>query len=39
MLRQRNTKKDPLTIVRNLDAFPKIPDEFKVGTRIGGTRA
>lgn len=35
-LRQRNKNKDPLTIVRSLDAFPKIPDEYKVGTRIGG---
>lgn len=42
LLRQRQrghtTSADPLNIVRELDAFPKIPDEYKVGTCVGGIR-
>lgn len=37
MIRQRK-KSDPLSLVRNLDAFPKIPDELQVGSVFGGTR-
>lgn len=36
-LRQRFSK-DPLKVVRQLDAFPKIPEECQQSTRIGGTR-
>lgn len=36
MIRNRGTK-DPLKVVRKLDAFPKIPQEYKVGSSVGGT--
>lgn len=36
-LRQRFSK-DPLKVVRQLDAFPKVPEECRQSTRIGGTR-
>lgn len=36
-LRQRFSK-DPLRVVRQLDAFPKVPEEYQQSTRIGGTR-
>lgn len=36
-LRQRFSK-DPLKVVRQLDAFPKVPEECQQSTRIGGTR-
>lgn len=36
-LRQRFSK-DPLKVVRQLDAFPKVPEEYQQSTRIGGTR-
>lgn len=36
-LRQRFTK-DPLKLVKKLDAFPKVPEEYQQSTRIGGTR-
>lgn len=36
MIRQRKTT-DPLQIVRKLDAFPKIPTEYKKTSTIGGT--
>lgn len=35
MIRNRGNK-DPLKIVRKLDAFPKIPQEYKVGSGVGG---
>lgn len=37
MIRNRGTK-DPLKVVRQLDAFPKIPHEYKVGSSVGGAR-
>lgn len=41
-LRQRfsleKLSKDPLKVVRQLDAFPKVPEECQQSTRIGGTR-
>lgn len=37
MLRRRNTK-DPLRVIRQLDAFPKVPEEYQQSTKIGGTR-
>lgn len=36
-LRQRFSK-DPLKVVRQLDAFPKVPEEYQQSTKIGGTR-
>lgn len=36
-IRQRFSK-DPLKLVKKLDAFPKIPEECQQSTRIGGTR-
>lgn len=36
-LRQRFSK-DPLKVVRQLDAFTKVPGECQQSTRIGGTR-
>lgn len=36
-LRQRFSK-DPLKVVRQLDAFPKVKEEYQQSTRIGGTR-
>lgn len=36
-LRQRFSK-DPLKVVRQLDAFAKVPEECQQSTRIGGTR-
>lgn len=37
MIRNRGTK-DRLKIVRQLDAFPKIPEKYKTSSKIGGTR-
>lgn len=37
MIRNRGTK-DPLKVVRQFDAFPKIPQEYKVGSSVGGAR-
>lgn len=36
-LRQRFSK-DPLKVVRQLDFFPKVPEECQQSTRVGGTR-
>ncbi|XP_037033369.1 endoplasmic reticulum-Golgi intermediate compartment protein 2 isoform X1 [Bradysia coprophila] len=36
MIRNRGTK-DRLKIVRQLDAFPKIPEKYKTSSKIGGT--
>lgn len=36
-LRQRFSK-DPLKVVRQLDAFPKVSEQCQQSTRIGGTR-
>lgn len=36
-LRQRFSK-DPLKVVRQFDAFPKVPEEYQQSTRVGGTR-
>ena len=36
-IRNRGTK-DPLKIVRKLDAFPKIPEQYIETTKVGGTR-
>lgn len=36
-IRQRITK-DPLKLVRKLDAFPKVKEEYQTSTKIGGTR-
>lgn len=37
MLRKKTTK-DTLKAIRQLDAFPKIPEEYQESTKIGGTR-
>lgn len=37
MLRNR-IKSDPLRVVRKLDAFPKVPEEYQQSSKIGGTR-
>lgn len=37
MLRKRSTK-DTLKVIRQLDAFPKIPQEYQESSKIGGTR-
>lgn len=37
MLRSRPNR-DPLKVVRNLDAFPKISEEYQQSSKIGGTR-
>lgn len=37
MIRNRSTR-DPLKVVRQLDAFPKVPEEYRTSTKIGGTR-
>lgn len=36
-IRSRSAR-DPLKVVRKLDAFPKVPEEYRTTTRIGGTR-
>lgn len=36
-LRQRFSK-DPLKVVRQLDAFPKVSVECQQSTKVGGTR-
>lgn len=37
MLRSRASR-DPLKVVRKLDAFPKVPEEYQTSSKIGGTR-
>lgn len=37
MLRNR-LGRDPLKVVRQLDAFPKVAEEYQTSTKIGGTR-
>lgn len=36
-LRQRFSR-DPLKIVKQFDAFPKVPEECQQSSKIGGTR-
>lgn len=37
MIRNRSSR-DPFKVVRQLDAFPKVPEEYRTSTKIGGTR-
>lgn len=35
---RNRASKDPLKLVRQLDAFPKIKEEYQISSKIGGTR-
>lgn len=37
MIRNRSSK-DRLKLIRQLDAFPKVKEEYQLSSEIGGTR-